>query len=162
MRGSFDGADPTTLTIPKLMLLTVADPPIDHYELCVDVDDFSPIDGWLRTDDSVLDGVYIRFQSEMLESDGTAHLKALCNKYPVGVWGMNGKDPDDYKTMEFLVKECGVSFFNTDLPRGSLGQDDLQMTIENSITSHTYSTREMTLSLQLLILNCDDSFSSAK
>ncbi len=125
MRGSFDAADPTTLTIPKLMLLTVADPPIDHYELCVDVDDFSPIDGWLRTDDSVLDGVYIRFQSEMLESDGTAHLKALCNKYPVGVWGMNGKDPDDYKTMEFLVKECGVSFFNTDLPRGFLGQDDL-------------------------------------
>eukprot|EP00557_Chaetoceros_sp_GSL56_P001256 CAMPEP_0176491616 /NCGR_PEP_ID=MMETSP0200_2-20121128/8530_1 /TAXON_ID=947934 /ORGANISM="Chaetoceros sp., Strain GSL56" /LENGTH=451 /DNA_ID=CAMNT_0017889063 /DNA_START=620 /DNA_END=1975 /DNA_ORIENTATION=+ len=104
-------------TIPKLMLLTVAHVPADNYELWVDCNDYSPIDGWLQTDGSCLDGVYVRFEPEMLEPDGAAELKALCKKYTVGVWGVVNKDPDDYETMRYLVKECGVSYFNTDLPR---------------------------------------------
>jgi Glycerophosphoryl diester phosphodiesterase len=103
--------------IPKLMLLTVAHVPADNYELWVDCNDYSPIDGWLQTDGSCLDGVYVRFENEMLEPDGAAELKALCKKYTVGVWGVVNKDPDDYETMRYLVKECGVSYFNTDLPR---------------------------------------------
>lgn len=102
---------------PKLMLLTVAHVPADNYELWVDCNDYSPIDGWLQTDGSSLDGVYVRFEPEMMEPDGAAELKALCKKYTVGVWGVVNKDPDDYETMRYLVKECGVSYFNTDLPR---------------------------------------------
>jgi len=63
-----------------------------------------------------LDGVYVRSESEMLEPDGAAKLKALCDKYTVGVWGEGSEDPDDYETMHDLVKECGVSYFKTDLP----------------------------------------------
>jgi hypothetical protein len=102
---------------PKLMLLTVAHVPADNYELWVDCNDYSPIDGWLQTDGSCLDGVYVRFEPEMMEPDGAAELMALCKKYTVGVWGVVNKDPDDYETMRYLVKECGVSYFNTDLPR---------------------------------------------
>lgn len=110
-------------SFPKLMLLTVAHPPIDHYELWVDVNDYAPIDGWLQTDESHLDGVYVRFEPEMMEPDGKAELKALCEKYTVGIWGIFGEDPDDYETMRYLVNECGVSFFNTDLPRQFLSID---------------------------------------
>ena len=105
-----------SVTLPKLMLLTVAHPPDNNHELWVDCSDYAPIDGWLKTDDSCLDGVYVRYESEMLEPDGAAELKALCDKYTVGVWGKGSEDPDDYETMHDLVKECGVSYFNTDLP----------------------------------------------
>lgn len=112
--------DRISLALPKLMLLTVAHPPIDHHELWVDVNDYAPIDGWLETDESRLDGVYVRYEPEMMEPDGTAELKALCDKYTVGIWGMYGEDPDDYETMRYLVNKCGISFFNTDLPRDFL------------------------------------------
>eukprot|EP00979_Chaetoceros_neogracilis_P004972 scaffold848_cov236-Chaetoceros_neogracile.AAC.2 len=111
---------PSSPTMPKLMLLTVAQPPIDHNELWVDCNDYGPIDGWLNTDDSCLDGVYVQYEPEMLEQDGAAELKALCKKYTVGVWGVANTDPDDYETMHYLVNECGVSYFNTDMPRNFL------------------------------------------
>lgn len=119
MDGIEKGSFPSNFGVkmPKLMLLTVAHVPADNYELWVDCNDYSPIDGWLQTDGSCLDGVYVRFENEMLEPDGAAELKALCKKYTVGVWGVVNKDPDDYETMCYLVKECGVSYFNTDLPR---------------------------------------------
>ena len=113
---SMDGRHYGNITLPKLMLLTVAHPPFNNHELWVDCSDYAPIDGWLTTDDSCLDGVYVRYESDMLEPDGAAELKALCDKYTVGVWGKASKDPDDYETMHYLVKECGVSYFNTDMP----------------------------------------------
>lgn len=108
------------ITLPKILLLTVADPPKDNYELWVDCSDYSPVDGWVNTDESCLDGVYVKFESEMLEADGRAELHALCSKYTVGIWGVVNKDPDDYKTMRYLVNECGVSYFNTDMPHDFL------------------------------------------
>jgi hypothetical protein len=108
------------ITLPKILLLTVADPPKDNFELWVDCSDYSPVDGWVNTDESCLDGVYVKFESEMLEADGRAELQALCAKYTVGIWGVVNKDPDDYKTMRYLVNECGVSYFNTDMPHDFL------------------------------------------
>lgn len=102
--------------IPKVMLLTVSDPPKNNFELWVDVNDYTPIDSWLKTDESHLDGVYVKFQDEMRDSDGAESLRTLSEKTTVGVWGKYGKDPDDYETMEYLVS-CGVSYYNTDLPR---------------------------------------------
>lgn len=103
---------------PKLMLLTVADPPKIPCELWVDVADLSPIDGWLHSHDGSLDGVYLKFQKSMMTSDGAKALQQLSNKYSVGVWGHNGRDPDDWETFHWLVRECRVSYVNTDLPKG--------------------------------------------
>merc|ERR1719330_2003531 len=98
------------LSLPKLMLLTVADVPENRFELCVDVSDYSPIDGWLHSTYTSLDGVYVRFQAEMLLPEGKAALKKLAKKFTVGIWGKAGEDPDDHRTIHYLVKECGVSF----------------------------------------------------
>ena len=109
----------TDLVLPKLMLLTVADTPEDHYELWVDCNDYAPVHGWLETDESRLDGVYVRYEPAMLEPSGKAELKSLCEKYSVGVYQVYG-DVDNLETMSRLVKDCGVTFFNTDLPRDFL------------------------------------------
>jgi glycerophosphoryl diester phosphodiesterase len=98
---------------PKLMLLTVADPPRRPCELQVGIEDTSPIDGWIK---GSLDGVYMQFQQCMLEPDGAASLKKLSERYTVGIWGHAYKDPDDYETFSTLVQEGSVSFVNTDLP----------------------------------------------
>ena len=112
---------PPPIILPKLMLLTVADPPEDNYELWVSVDDFSPIHSWLKNSNGgSLDGVYIKYQPEMIEAEGTKHLKELCDQYSVGVWGKRGIDPDDYQTMDYLVRECGIDYYNSDLPRNFL------------------------------------------
>lgn len=103
---------------PKLMLLTVADPPKITCELCVDVDDLSPVDGWLSSHDGSLDGVYLQFQKKMMTIEGAKSLRAMSEKYAVGVWGHNGRDPDDWDTFHWLVKQGGVSYVNTDLPKG--------------------------------------------
>ena len=53
-------------------------------------------------------------------------LTYLRNTYlgPVAVWtdkvDIVLTDPDDYETMRYLVNKCGISFFNTDLPRDFL------------------------------------------
>ena len=66
-------------------------------------------------------------------NEGAAELKKLCDKYIVGVWGMFGEDPDDYETMHYLVKECGVSFFNTDLPLEFLSKPACTRILDNQI-----------------------------
>lgn len=104
--------------IPKLLLLTVYDKPKIPCELQVGVEELSKVEGWLQRDDGALDGVYMQFQKEMLEPEGTAALKALSTKYAVGVWGYANKDPDDYKTFHHLVREGNVSYVNSDLPKG--------------------------------------------
>merc|ERR1719330_914598 len=103
--------------LPKLLLLTVADQPENRFELCVDCSDYSPIGGWLRSTYTSLDGVYVRFQPDMLLPEGKAAVQKLTEKYTVGIWGKAGEDPDDQRTIHYLVEECGVSFINTDLPR---------------------------------------------
>ena len=105
--------DPTHCVYPKLMLLTVAEPPKRPCELQVGVEDTSPIDGWIK---GSLDGVYMQFQQYMLEPNGAASLKKLSERYTVGVWGHAHLDPDDYETFSSLVREGNVSFVNTDLP----------------------------------------------
>lgn len=103
---------------PKLMLLTVADPPKIPCELWVDVDDLSPVNGWLSSHDGSLDGVYLQFQKKMMTIEGAESLRVMSEKYAVGVWGHNGRDPDDWDTFHWLVKQGGVSYVNTDLPKG--------------------------------------------
>jgi hypothetical protein len=104
--------------IPKLLLLTVCDKPKIACELQVSVLETNKVEGWLHRDDGALDGVYMQFQTEMLEPQGTAALQELASKYSVGVWGYANKDPDDYKTFHHLAKEGNVSYVNTDLPKG--------------------------------------------
>ena len=105
-----------TSSIPKLMLLTVSDPPNIPCELQVGIEDLSPIDGWLASDSGSLDGVYLQYQESMMTAEGAASLRQLGEKYAVGVWGYSGKDPDDYATFRWLVEEGNVTYVNTDLP----------------------------------------------
>lgn len=108
------------LKLPDILLITVAQEPEQHYELCCGVSDFKPVHSWLsREDNPSLDGVYLQYQPEMLQPDGIAALRALSSQYRVGVWAFFG-DPDDIVTATRLVRECGVSFVNTDLPRSFL------------------------------------------
>jgi hypothetical protein len=107
------------------MLLTVAQKPQQPCELWVQVDDFSPIDGWLKSgptdyssspyDEGSLDGIYLQFQTEMLEPEGAAALLELSQRYFVGIWAFSGIDPDNFETFQSLI-QSGVSFVNTDLP----------------------------------------------
>jgi glycerophosphoryl diester phosphodiesterase len=103
-------------TMPKLMLLTVADPPKRPCELRVGVDDFSHVDNWLNARDGSLDGVYLQFEQKMMTPEGVASLRRLSERYFVGIWTHSGKDPDDFHTFQWLVKEGNCTFVNSDLP----------------------------------------------
>lgn len=102
--------------LPKLMLLTVSEPPDIPCKLFLDVDDTSKLDSWLRADDGSLDGVYMQYQPSMLTESGSEALRTLCRRHDVGVWEMVGRDPDDYATFSRLV-DNGVSFVNSALPK---------------------------------------------
>lgn len=110
------------LQFPKLMLLTVNEPPSIPCELWVDVSDLSPIDGWLATSDGSLDGVYLQYQSAMMESSGAQAVRNLSERedgrrYTVGVWGLNGRDPDDWETFQWFIRNCGMNYVNTGLQK---------------------------------------------
>lgn len=113
----------TQLKYPDILLLTVAQEAKKHYELTVSVTDFTPVHSWLRNGDDKpsLDGVYLQYQPEMLQPEGIAAMRVLAGQYQVGVWTRLG-DPDDIVTATRLVRECGVSFVNTDLPRSFSGR----------------------------------------
>lgn len=113
-----DSSKENTAVHPKLMLLTVSDPPKKPCELQVGVQNLSPVDGWMKSDEGSLDGVYLQFQQGMLEPEGLAALRELSRNYSVGVWTYSGIDPDDYSTFRALVQEGNVTFVNTDLPGG--------------------------------------------
>uniref|UniRef100_A0A7S3KZZ5 GP-PDE domain-containing protein n=1 Tax=Amphora coffeiformis TaxID=265554 RepID=A0A7S3KZZ5_9STRA len=102
--------------IPKLMLLTVANPPKKPCEMRVSVTDLSPVDSWLQTNQGSLDGVYLQFEPSMTTPEGAAALRELSQRHLVGIWGYSGKDPDDYNTFHCLVEQGNVTFVNTDLP----------------------------------------------
>ncbi|OEU21477.1 hypothetical protein FRACYDRAFT_235103 [Fragilariopsis cylindrus CCMP1102] len=93
---------PTLLhhSMPKLMLLTVADPPKIACELQVQFNELHRVDPWLTAEDGMLDGVYIQYQEEMLTPEGAAHLRQLSQRFLVGIWNYAEKDPDDFKTFE--------------------------------------------------------------
>lgn len=105
------------VSFPKLMVLTVADQPESSYELCTTLSDYSQIDGWLNAAHTSLDGVYVRYEPQMMSQEGKQALLKLAKRCTVGIWSMFGEDPDDYGTMKYLVNVCDVSFYNTDWPR---------------------------------------------
>ncbi|KAL3808367.1 hypothetical protein ACHAXA_005338 [Cyclostephanos tholiformis] len=110
--------------LPNILLLTVLRESTrkQHHQLPVSVSDLSPVHSWLRPEDKPsLDGVYLQYQPEMLQREGIAAMQALSKEYLVGVWARHG-DPDDIVTASRLMKECGVSFVNTDLPRTFAGK----------------------------------------
>lgn len=104
--------------IPKLMLLTVSEEPKNQYELLLHIDNIFQVENWLGGGDNKLDGAYLQFEPSMLTKEGAAKLRSLSVKgWSVGVWGYLGKDPDCYESFHHLVKEGGVEYVNTDLPR---------------------------------------------
>ena len=110
----------TSFVAPKLLLVTDIESHRKPNEMWVDINsDIAPIDGWLQSNngEKVLDGIYLRFQKEMLTEKGANILKELSRRYTVGVWVLLNEDPDNYETMKWLVDNGGVTFFNTDLPR---------------------------------------------
>ena len=106
----------TRRTFPKLMLLTVAEPPKRACELRLSINDLSPVDGWLRGADGSLDGVYLQFEPAMITQQGALALQELSRRFVIGVWSHSGQDPDDWQTMDWLLSECKVRYVNTDLP----------------------------------------------
>jgi len=109
------------LSFPKLLLITVAEPPKKDYELHADITDpnlQSRLENWLRgRDGGSLDGVYMQFQKAMIsEPEASEAMRALASQYDLGIWGANPK-PDDWETFHRLVTECHVSFVNTGLPK---------------------------------------------
>jgi hypothetical protein len=104
--------------IPKLMLLTVSEEPKNQYELLLHIENILQVENWLGGGDNKLDGAYLQFEPNMLTQEGAAKLRSLSERgWSVGVWGYLGKDPDCYESFHHLVKEGGVEYVNTDLPR---------------------------------------------
>jgi hypothetical protein len=105
---------------PKLLLITVAKTPSSEYELQVDITDqkkVARLDSWLRGGDGgTLDGVYMQFQKQMFDPEGSETMRNLASRYNVGIWGANPV-PDDWETFHRLVTECHVSQVNTGLPK---------------------------------------------
>ena len=102
--------------IPKLMLLTVADPPKKPCEQRVSVDDFSPVESLLKSNQGQLDGVYLQWEEKMMTEEGASRLSELSQQCLVGIWTYSGIDPDDFNTFQFLVQKGNCTFVNTDLP----------------------------------------------
>ena len=112
-------------SFPKLLLITVAEPPTAVYELYVDMTEQDSsaanhpdrIDDWLRGGDGgTLDGVYLQYQKAMMGLEGSKAMRSMASRYDVGIWGANPV-PDDWDTFHALVSECHVSYVNTSLPR---------------------------------------------
>jgi len=107
--------------MPKLMLLTVADMPSIACELQVKYNELHRVDNWLVHNDGVLDGVYLQYEKEMMTPEGAAFLRQLSQRFLVGIWQYAERDPDDFETVEWLVKQGNCSFVNSDLPKNFRG-----------------------------------------
>lgn len=105
---------------PKLLLITVAQTPSSDFELQVDITNpkqVTRLDSWLRGGDGgMLDGVYMQFQKQMFEPEGSETMRNLAARCNVGIWGANPV-PDDWETFHRLVTECHISQFNSSLPK---------------------------------------------
>jgi len=117
LSASFDSSNRNSLNMPKLMLLTVAQMPNIACELQVQYNELHRVDNWLVHDDGILDGVYLQWEKEMMTTEGAAYLRQLSQRFLVGIWGYAERDPDDFKTFEWLVKQGNCSFVNSDLPK---------------------------------------------
>jgi len=106
-----------SLSMPKLMLLTVANPPSVPCELRVQYNELYRVDNWLQHEGEFLDGVYLQYEKEMMTPEGAACLRELSQRFLVGMWGYAERDPDDFETFEWLVKQGNCSFVNSDLPK---------------------------------------------
>ena len=98
-------------TVPKLLLLTVAEKPEKPFEMWLEKDTAGVEEAAKH-----LDGVYIEFQQEMLTPEGRAALSQLAARRTVG-GGCARADPDNLATATELMNSCGVGFVNTDLPQ---------------------------------------------
>uniref|UniRef100_A0A7S4JI01 GP-PDE domain-containing protein n=1 Tax=Odontella aurita TaxID=265563 RepID=A0A7S4JI01_9STRA len=123
--GGGGAGEPQTVAIPKLLLITrcgLAQNEEQRDALKVDVSDPADLNRartWLQgnSPQERLDGLYLQFQPCMLDSPGSAAAcRSLTEHYSVGVWGANPKR-DDVETFTRLVKECGVSYVNSGLPK---------------------------------------------
>lgn len=120
----------TAVAIPKLLIITRNGPAQNEEQrdaLQVDVSDPSNLDqirAWLQGTGSSerLDGLYMQYQPTMIETEeGMQAMRTLTDQYTVGIWGANPK-PDDYDCFRRLVKDCGVSYVNSGLPKKFFGQ----------------------------------------
>jgi len=109
---SFDSyhRKPSNPNMPKLMLLTVADPPNIPCELQVKHNELHRVDDWLVQNDGCLDGVYLQYEKEMLTAEGAAHLRELSQRFMVGIWNYADKDPDDFEYFEVRLYHCEDAF----------------------------------------------------
>jgi glycerol-3-phosphate dehydrogenase len=113
---------PQNLPRPKLMQLTIkksAYVPEPH-EVTLDFNkgDVSEDVERIVTRDGVrLDGIYVEW-TELLIGRSAQCFSKLCQKYTVGMW-QNAGEPDCVSVAAELVK-LGVSFVNTDFPKGFL------------------------------------------
>lgn len=99
----------TSVTLPSLMLITTADPPVHKSELRFQInEDVSNIHDWIHAPDGSLDGVYLQYEQVMKTKEGADALKKLGDFCDVGVWNYAVRDPDDYETFEYLIREGGV------------------------------------------------------
>jgi len=111
--GTCDAAGP----IPKLLILT-AHGNYDARHIVTNVNDgFEGLSDKLPKSIGI-DGVYIEYQPEMLEPKGRENMLKLAEKHIVGVWMLKPRDPDSLSVATKLVEECGVTYVNTDFPRG--------------------------------------------
>lgn len=115
---------PPSNSMPKLMLLTVADKPDKPHELQVQYNELHRVDDWLGQEGDLLDGVYLQFEKEMMTPEGAACLRQLSQRCLIGIWQYAERDPDDFETFEWLVNQGNCSFVNTDLPK-HFRQEDL-------------------------------------
>ncbi len=99
---------PPSLNMPKLMLLTVADPPHIPCELQVQYNELHRVDNWLNHDTGTLDGVYLQYEKEMMTPEGAAYLRELSERFMVGIWGYADRDPDNFETFE--VRSLCIGF----------------------------------------------------
>ena len=103
------------INIPKLLLVTINKPHPKGIKFCVNINDFSIIDSWME--ESMLDGVYLEYEPEMLEPKGIEAMRDLAKNFEVGVWMDAVKHPDRLSIARKLVNECYVGYVNTDFPQ---------------------------------------------
>jgi len=128
--GNSNDNDDTIITRPKLLLVIESDPTTPHGGTYIDITDPNSQQNLIDIcDDTLVDGVYLQYQEEMLSCPETAaRMREFsggggggdggCDVlgYDLGVW-MLGKDPDSRSVAERLVKETGAKFVNSDFPR---------------------------------------------
>lgn len=113
---------PKSLKRPKVLLLTIKKPApgvvTEAYEQLLDFDKGDvrqDVERLIVRNGVRLDGVYVEWTDKLL-GDSASWLQKLCEKYTVGMWQNKG-EPDCLSDCVALTR-LGVSFVNTDFPKG--------------------------------------------